>query len=59
MPKTNSEEYTPLLPKPNNLDDPQFSGFGFLEVEKSSEVFLKQKVNKQILLTRLRLIFLG
>ena len=43
-PKTITEEYTPNLPMPSNLNDPQFSGFGFLQVEKSSDVFLKQKV---------------
>ena len=44
IPKTIVDDYTATLPTPKNLNDPAFSGFGFLDVEKSSAVFLKQKV---------------
>ena len=42
MPITNEGQYTTALPKPRTTFDE--SGLGFLRVDESSEVFLKQKV---------------
>ena len=44
MPITNEAQYTTVLPKPSTTFDQ--SGLGFLRVDHSSEVFLKQKVKE-------------
>ena len=42
MPITDEAQYTTALPQPSTTFDK--SGLGFLRVDQSSEVFLKQKV---------------